>query len=101
MAKNKTATPTEAHPILGELDAIHDELLRRVAHFRLADQRLWGDLAGLPEEYQPAATVLHDATDALDVLCGRLDTLNGKLADLRHGPGWRDRLREWAPEAVQ
>lgn len=63
------------------------------SHCRLADQRLWGDLQGLPEEYQPAAIVLHQATNALDALHTQLDQLNVRMADLFYKPGWRERLR--------
>lgn len=104
--------PTEAQTdsaaqSFAELDAIQADLLALVAHFRLVDQRLWNDFAELPEEYQPAATVLHRATAELDALHSRLDWLNVRMADLKHPAGWRERLRaecsgvEETPETVQ
>lgn len=102
MAKSKStgsrqvsrATSAAMSPELSdELDTIQDELLDLVHHFQLADQRLWGDLQGVPEELQAAAVVLHRATDALDALHNRLDLCNVRLADLRKGPGWRERLQ--------
>ena len=76
-----------------ELDEIQDELLDLVNHFQLLDQRLYGQLDGVPEEFVPAATVLHNATEALDQLHNRLDRCNVRMADLRRGPGWRERHR--------
>lgn len=84
----------EAQPDnFAELDAIQADLLALVAHVRLVDQKLWNDFAELPDEYQPAATVLHRATAELDALHTRLDQLNVRMADLKHGDGWRERLR--------
>lgn len=92
-ASAKAQTAPASLEAFRELDAIQTALLTLVGHFRLADQRLYGDLAGVPDEFQPAAIVLHDATEALDALHARLDTVNVLMADLRHGPGWRERLR--------
>lgn len=96
MAKRRNAVSearTQLHADLrNELDDIQEELLTLVSHFRLADQRLF-DLQDVPEEFQPAAVVLHQATDALDALHTRLDQLNVRMADLFYKPGWRERLR--------
>lgn len=102
MTARRNTAPVEAqtHSDLRiELDAIQSKLLGLVAHFRLADQQLYGDLAEIPEELQPAATVLHDATVALDALHSRLDLLNVRMADLFYGPGWRERLQEMSAAA--
>lgn len=37
--------------------------------------------------------MLHHATDAPDALYNRLDRLNIGMADIKHGPGWRERLQ--------
>lgn len=96
MTRRRNTAPearTQLHADLrNELDEIQDELLDLVSHFRLADQRLF-DLQDVPEEFQPAATVLHKATDALDALHTRLDQLNVRMTDLFYKPGWRERLR--------
>ena len=96
MAKRRNTAPTETQTnadLRAELDAIQSKLLGLVHHFRLADQRLYDDLAQIPEDLQPAAIVLHDATDALDALHTRLDLLNVRMADMLHEPGWRERLQ--------
>src|SRR5215469_14949701 len=96
--KSTRAAKAQSHPeLFEELDDIQEELLALVHHVQLADQRLWGDLQGVPEEYQPAAVVLHRAAVALDELHNRLDRLNVSIADLRHGPGWRKRVRAGMP----
>lgn len=89
----QTASDSTAPNNFAELDDIQSELLRLVGHLQLVDQRLWANFSELPTEYQPAATVLHDATMALDALHTRVDQLNVRMADLKHGPGWRERLR--------
>lgn len=95
MAKRKHTAPTEAQSVpnaLEELDVIQDELLDLVGHLQLVDQRLYGQLDNVPEEFQAAAVVLHKATAALDALHTRFDLCNVRMADLRRGPGWRKRL---------
>lgn len=79
--KAQSRCPAQAQPVLNELDYIKEELLKLVAHFRLADQKLY-DLQDVPEELQSAAIVLHHATNALDALYDRLDE-----------PEWRTRLQ--------
>lgn len=92
--RRNTAPKAPLSPVLAEeLDSIQEEMLKLVHHLRLADQRLWGDLEGVPDELQAAAVVLHDATEAFNALHNRLDVFNVRLADLRHGLGWRERMR--------
>ena len=58
-----------------DLDNIQDRLLDLVSTFRLVDQRLY-DLQDVPEEFQPAAVVLHRAVEELDQLHNALDGWN-------------------------
>lgn len=52
---------------------LQSRLLSQVHQFRLVDQRLWTELAELPEESQPAASVLHSAVESLDSLYDAFD----------------------------
>ncbi|MGA7540627.1 MAG: hypothetical protein WBW93_17860 [Steroidobacteraceae bacterium] len=76
MAAHKHTAPVEAHSSESspapEFHKLQSRLLNLVGYFRLVDQRLF-DLQGVPEELQPAAVVLHDATEALDQLHNEFD----------------------------
>ncbi len=54
-------------------DALQARLHAVLQQIRLVDQRLWSDFAELPEACQPAASVLHGATAALDELHDQFD----------------------------
>lgn len=56
-----------SHPSRSDWYDLQGRLLNLVHHFQLIDQRLF-DFQDVPEELQPAGTVLHDATEALDRL---------------------------------
>ena len=76
MAAHKHTAPVEAHSSESspapEFHKLQSRLLNLIGYFRLVDQRLF-DLQGVPEELQPAAVVLHDATEALDQLHNEYD----------------------------
>lgn len=79
MATRKHTAPAEAQLSESTQPADFDRLLSRllnlVGHFQLVDQRLV-DLQDVPEELQPAAITLHDATEALDKLHTEFDGWN-------------------------
>lgn len=76
MATRNRTPPAAA---LSRPDDIHHllaGLLDVIGHFQLADQYLQAQFAELPEHVQPAATVLHRATQDLNRLHSQLDTFS-------------------------
>lgn len=73
------ATAQNTAPDVGALNSyvpfswLQARLLSQVHQVRLVDQRLWTEFAELPEEYQPAASVLHSAVESLDSLYDAFD----------------------------
>lgn len=73
MATDQSNAPNGAPSGYVRFDALQARLHGLLQGVRLVDQRLWNDFAELPEEFQPAASVLHGATAELDALYDQFD----------------------------
>jgi DNA repair ATPase RecN len=66
-----TSAPVESAP--DGFDDLLGRMLNVIGHFQCADRVLF-DMQEVPEQLQPAAVVLHDATEVLRRLYDELDT---------------------------
>ncbi|HEV2441781.1 MAG TPA: hypothetical protein VGT07_04600, partial [Steroidobacteraceae bacterium] len=86
MAIASIPAPAKAQSVSSDPDkrfaTLQEEFLSIIHHLQLVDQRMY-DFQEIPEEFQPAAAVLHNATAALDQLYNSID---GWFVHHNHSP---------------